>query len=208
MTRCDYFIRALLLASILPPVQGLQEQRALPVATIHVDVVGPFGATVQFARVQLLSADRKRDLSAPQGGLIIANVPFGRYILIVSDQGGGLAEREVVVNAKEVWVRAGLSFPGGNRAWPGGDLTISGDLVPPPRNVKGWWVRIEGVFLHDSRESLILPSGQFSISGLEMGSYMVEVFEGNKLRHAETVEIDTRQPNTHLKISISNNLAR
>ena len=35
-----------------------------------------------------------------------------------------------------------------------------------------------------------------------MGAYLVEVFDGSKLRHTETVEIDLKQPNTRLRISL------
>jgi hypothetical protein len=35
-----------------------------------------------------------------------------------------------------------------------------------------------------------------------MGTYLVEVFEGGSLRHIETVEIDEKQPDTHITVSI------
>ena len=44
-----------------------------------------------------------------------------------------------------------------------------------------------------------------SMGGLEMGGYLLEVFEGAKLRHVETVELDIKQPNTHVRISIRPN---
>jgi hypothetical protein len=54
-----------------------------------------------------------------------------------------------------------------------------------------------------SREAVIDGSGHFSVGGLEMGTYLVEVFDHAKLYHFETVEIDTRSPTTHLKIPLS-----
>jgi hypothetical protein len=53
-----------------------------------------------------------------------------------------------------------------------------------------------------SREAPISREGRFAIGGLEMGAYLVEVFDGSKLRHTETVEIDLKQPNTRLRISL------
>jgi hypothetical protein len=183
-------------------LKGFPAQRGLPVATIHIEAVGPFGAPIRDAVVRLLTTDRKRDLSAVERAPTISNVPYGEYIVVASDRGGAVAEREIIVNANEVWVRIGLGFPTGNRAWPGGDLSISGDLVPCPADLRNWWVRIEGVFLHFSRESPLLDRGRFSITGLEMGTYLVEIFEGGKLRYAEALDIDTKEPHTHLRISL------
>ena len=117
------------------------------------------------------------------------------------DDGGGVAERAVTVNTKDVWVRIGLRFPAGNRRTPPGDLVVSGDILPVPPDGE-WWVRVEGVFLNEDRESPISREGKFWIGGLDMGSYLVEVFNGARLRHAETIEIDTKQPNSHLAIFI------
>jgi hypothetical protein len=85
--------------------------------------------------------------------------------------------------------------------WPGGDLSINGDIRPAPKG-PDWWVRVEGVFLNARRESPVSQRGEFSMSGLEMGSDLLEVFEGTKLRHVETVEIDIKQPNTPVRIFI------
>lgn len=151
------------------------------------------------AQIHLRSRDGKRDLTARDS--FIDGVPYGFYTLSAWDAGGGIGEREIAVNAKEVWVRIGLAFPAGDRTWPGGDLSITGDIRPAPKGAD-WWVRVEGVFLNARRESPISQKGEFSMGGLEMGSYLLEVFEGAKLRHVETVEIDIKQPNTHVRISI------
>ncbi len=177
-------------------------------ATVHVEVFGPFGGMVRTTKVRLLTADRKRDLADQRTGNTISGVPYGQYMLVVSDTGGAASEQQLVVNAKEVWVRVGLPFPAGDRAWPGGDLAISGEISPAPTNQNEWWVRIEGVFLNLRRESPIGGTGHFSISGLEMGAYLVQVFEGAKLRQVETIEIDTNIPSTHLKISLSGPLCK
>ena len=97
----------------------------------------------------------------------------------------------------------GWLFAAGERAWPAGDLTISGDIKPPPGRSQEWWVRVEGVFLHEIREAPVEGSGHFSVPGLWIGEYLLEVFEGSRLRHVETVEIDTKEPNTVLRISLS-----
>jgi len=174
----------------------------LPTATLHVEVFGAFGERISNPVLHLYTVDRKQDLAVARQGNTILRVPYGRYVLLAY-AGNGVGEREVTVNAKEAWVRLGLAFPAGERAWPPGDLTVSGDINPPPgSNQKEWWVRVEGVYLHESREAPIQGSGYFSVPGLWIGEYLVEVFEGSRLRHVETVEIDTREPNTRLRISL------
>lgn len=194
------FIICLNAACSLSSVNG---QTELSTANVTVEVFGPFGREIKAATVRLLTADRTRDVSAAKGSRVFANVPFGRYVLMAASEGGSVAEREVVVNEKELLVRLGLPFPSGDRDWPGGDLTISGTIVPVPGSMKGWWVRVEGTFLHVRREAVIDRLGHFSVSGLEMGSYLVEVFDNAKLAHLETVEIDSRSPTTHLQLRLS-----
>jgi hypothetical protein len=196
-----------ILAAIMDP-RDLKAQRALPSGTVHVEVFGPFGSPIQNATVRLLAADRSRKIAEAEMPGAIPQVPYGRYLLVVSDKGGAVGEREVALNCENLWVRIGLPFPGGDRAWPAGDLTISGNLDPVPATVRGWWVRIEGIFLHISREAPVVAAGRFSVSGLDMGTYLVEIFEGGKLRHVETIEIDPNQPTTHLKVKLSELLQR
>jgi hypothetical protein len=170
-------------------------------ATVHVQVYGPFGEQIATAQIHLFSSNRERDLSRSGQDSVIAGVPYGSYILSAWDAGGGVAERELTVNTNDMWVRIGLALPAGDRLWPGGALAIIGDIRPAPTN-KNWWVRVDGVFLHASKESPVSNSGKFSMGGLDTGIYLLEVFEGSKLRQIETVELDSTQTNKHLLISI------
>ena len=190
--------------STCPRVRAQPDESSLPQANVHVVLCDLFGGRIreaQIAQIHLLSRDRRRDLVPHAKATVITGVPYGYYTVSAWDTGGGIAEREITVNTKEVWVRVGLSFPAGQRVGPPGDLTITGEVLPQP--AKGdWWVRAEGVVLNVSREAPISREGRFAIGGLEMGAYLVEVFDGSKLRHTETVEIDLKQPNTRLRISL------
>jgi hypothetical protein len=197
-------ILATAIISESPPSGCAQgNDKRLPRATVHVSVFGPFGSKIKTAEVHLHSLDGKTELRASQD-LVIRDVPYGEYTLTGRDEGGSGGKREIVVNARDIWLNVGLAFPTGDRLWPGGDLSISGQVSPAPPG-GDWWARAEGVFLHADKESPISSAGKFSLDGLEMGTYLVEVFEGAKLRHVETVEIDPKQPSTHLTISIEPN---
>jgi hypothetical protein len=182
-------------------LRGQVDGGALNRATVHIMAFDPFGSRIGQVRVHLLSVDRKSDLAQPGHPEVVYGVPYGYYIVSATDTGGGIAEREITVNTQEVWVRIGLSFPSGDRASPPGNLSITGYIQPAPRGAN-WWARVEGVFLNVRREAPVLGGGWFRIEGLEMGTYLVEVFDGSKLRHTETVEIDPREPERQLKIPI------
>jgi hypothetical protein len=68
--------------------------------------------------------------------------------------------------------------------------------------VQRWWVKAQGVFLNESRESAVAANGTYEIQGLEMGTYLIEVFEGSKLRNAQIVELDQNRPITDLPVSV------
>jgi hypothetical protein len=74
-------------------------------------------------------------------------------------------------------------MPTGDRLWPGGDLVVRGSIKTTAKNMENWWVRIEGVFLFVRKDVPVRKGGTFSIGGLEMGTYLVEVF----LRAARSV---------------------
>ena len=200
-TRCMIALAAVsaMSASFLRGAQAAD--RRIPNATVHVEVFGPFGERIARPEIHLLSSDRKRDLARQGQVSPIADVPYGSYVLLAWDAGGGMAEREIAVNTKDVWVRIGIHFPAGDVLWPAGALVIAGEVQPIPSG-GDWWARIEGVFVHVCKESPVSREGKFSVGGLQMGTYLVEVFEGSKLRHVEAVAIDPKKPETHLSISI------
>ena len=181
------------------------QTRSPLLATVHVEAFGPFGSRIPATqlKLRLFTPDGPLNFTEPKQDLTLTRIPYGTYRLLVWDMGGGSGERDLVVNTKDVWARVGLAFPSGNRLGPGGDLTISGDIRPRPRSDADWWVRAEGMYLNAVREGPVQPSGGFSIEGLQMGTYLLEVFEGSILRHVETLEIDLKQPDTRLTISIA-----
>jgi len=179
----------------------------LPDGIVHVQPYGPFGSKVAPSQitVRLYTSEGKLVPEKPSSNLTLKGVPYGVYRLLVFAAGGGSGECTLRVNTKEMWVKVGLAISYGDTLGPTGFLIISGDIKPGPSPGSDWWVRAEGMFLNRRKEEPVGTSGKFSIGGLDMGTYLVEVFEGSKLRHVETVEIDTNQLDTHLTISLQSN---
>jgi hypothetical protein len=173
----------------------------LPKATVHITVTDCFGHRDSGVQIRLRSREGNRQIVKHGNPVEIARLPYGYYTVLVTDDGGGMGERELAVNTGEIWVYLGASFPAGLRATPPGGMSILGEVSGASFD-HDWWVRAEGVFLHASREAPISHGGRFTISGLEMGAYVVEVFNGSKLRHAETVELNFEHPERQLQISV------
>lgn len=75
---------------------------------------------------------------------------------------------------------------------------IRGRMTSPPVEGEAWWVRVDGVFLNTRREARIQKDGSFEAGGLDMGAYLISVFEGGRLRHVQRVEIDTNRQVTEV----------
>lgn len=171
-------------------------------ATVRVALHGPFGERVGKAEVHLWTLDRKTDLAADSGSLVIKRVPYDIYILRAFSPSGAFAERQVIVNVPEMLVRLGLPVRLGDSVVPGGWLKVSGIIRPAPKNPEDWWVKVHGVFLDFSRECPLDKTGRFLVAGLDMGAYLVEVLEGPKLRYVRAIKIDPKTPETVLSIGL------
>ena len=188
-------------AGVLLSSRPQTDDSDLPKATVHITVTDCFGHRDSKAEIHLRSRERNQDIVKHGSPAEIARVPYGYYTVTVSDRGGGMGERELAVNTGEIWMYLGASFPAGLRAWPPGGMSILGEVSGASFD-HDWWARAEGVFLHTSREAPISHGGRFTISGLEMGVYVVEVFNGPKLRHSETVQLNFEHPERQLQISV------
>ena len=139
----------------------LQAQVDLPRATLHLQILDPFGKVRHDEMsIHLVSKDATKDFT-PNGHGSIVGVPYGTYTLNV---GWGLVSREVTVNCEQLWVRVGVPFVIGDHAWPPGGISIIGTIDPAPKT-KDWWARLEGVYLSDRREVPVAKGGRFAIWG-------------------------------------------
>lgn len=172
---------------------GQSSEWERPHATIHISAFDPFGQEVKSPQIYLYEFQRNWQLVKKTHDRTVKEIPYGDYLVVVTSSGGGMGRRLVVVNVPELWVRIGVAMTVGLQLRPGGNLIIEGRLIPSPKDGKDWWVRVQGVFLTESRESPV-RNGKFLVAGLEMGAYVLQVFKGRELKHMQPIEIDLRRP--------------
>ena len=189
------------------PTLRAQLHPDLPVAKLHLTILDPFGKVRHDQMsIHLISRDGTQDFMPDWSGLAIVGVPYGTYTLNVQARSGS-ARRELAVNCEELWVRVGVPIVIGDHLWPSGGISIEGTIDPAPKT-KHWWARIEGVYLGDRREVPITTNGRFTISEIEPGLYLLEVFEDGTLRHVQMMTLELFRPEVKVKISVSHDEPR
>jgi hypothetical protein len=179
----------LMIIGVTAPCRS-QTTADVPHATVHISAFGPFGQAIDKPTLHLYTPDRKQDLARGSNGRKIDKVPYGQYTLIAWSSDGGIGQRDVIVNAPELWIMIGIPVYTGDRLWSGGDLRIRGEVRPSPDNRTDWWIRVSGVFLNVAKETRIQRDGTFAVYGLDMGTYLIQVFERSKLRTFSQIELD------------------
>lgn len=103
---------------------------------------------------QTCVVSQRHEFPPSNGTAVFEGLPYGTS----SSLQARVAEQrnaKLLSTQAEILVRIGVPFPSGTRAWPGGDLTLSGDIFPQPANANDKWVRVAGVFLNVSREAAV-----------------------------------------------------
>jgi len=182
-------------------------QIEVPRSTVRIEAFGAwgyrYGPSDQLTAI-LIPLDGSNSPGKSLENLVATDVPYGTYRLTVYSSSGSVGQRQVVVSAPQLWVYIGLSFPHGDRDWPGGGLSFHGFVSNTQANEFDghWWVKIHGLYLEIAREAPINRQGQFIVDGLEPGTYVIEIFDGLKLRHAFTEEIDGNEPDRDIRITL------
>lgn len=185
----------------LPGQSAINAQQVKDTGTLQVNVTDPFGVELKRPTLELWSINGTR-IAGGEGLHEFKNIPFGEYTLIAL---GGCckAERRVILNVPKLWMKLGIPMRfGDSEGFPGGYLIIRGVLRVQSGISAKHWVRARGVFLNFSREAQVDPVGRFSIAGLDMGTYEIDVFEGSTRVHSRTLEIDPKVSITRIVVEI------
>jgi hypothetical protein len=164
-------------------------------------VFDPWGKPITDAQIEFLTSDRSKNLASSPHARVISDVPYGRYRLVAKITGGYASERQILVNAKSMFVMTSIPFRWGDSTmWEGGSLELIGTVAPVPPEPT--FIRIRGLYLDDQREAILDRMGKFYVGGLDNGSFVIEVLSGTRLIHAESISIDQREQTHRIAIKL------
>ena len=174
--------------------------------TLILEIADSFGEGKPLRRhyyVRIVEADGNRIVWKGWNRRVFRNLSYGYYLIWVRAAYRRPRHQLVLLNTPEQTVRVGLSFqPEEEYGFPGDYLKVRGRIRAPARVMTKLWVRVHGVLLRDSREARVDKHGRFEIGGLDAAVYVVEVFNGSRLIHAETLEMEIGKPVTELSIKL------
>ena len=206
MKHLIYRASVFLLLAVPFAAQSQEETGTITISVVDAFNGRPFKTISEVSLLSEHQESRRIEIRSTTGSF--SNVPYGHYVIQVIGWGSARPQRRhITLNAPEVFVMIGVPFRYGTEVGIGGDRLIVKGRVAGARGSHGsrLWVRLHGVFMHFSREALVDEAGKFEIDGLDMGAYVVEVFDGPKLLHAETLEIDITRHITELSLKIPAN---
>ena len=181
-------------------VQG--QDREPDKGTVALHVVDSFGGTLKPFRVSLTALTGESTGLAFQNGRF-TGVPYGKYRVTVVVGNFRTTEREIFVERPMLWVVVGLPFAPGDRVSDAGWLRLTGTVRGVPASGAQWWARVAGVFLPDTFEVPIDSGGHFNVEGLSRGSYLLEIYEGSKMRAVRQFDIDSKSQELDLVVDLA-----
>jgi hypothetical protein len=160
----------------------------------------------QFGHIEVIAKDfTGAILKNPEVGLteigskqsfdIAKPVPYGTYVLRVGVPGFKYLRREINLDQPSLVVRSELLIG----AECGGLNTIRGKIKSAPVD-RELWIKVIPIFGTGGTESRVASSGDFEISGLDYGHYVLVVMDGDKAIHTETIVV--RGENKALSIEL------
>jgi hypothetical protein len=113
-------------------------------------------------------------------------VPFGVYRMRLQAPGFETTAETISVLQAQVELRLGMTVAHGHSYE---HPRIEGTVGPVSRLEKGLWVKLNPVYNGGLYQAPVSEGGAFSLVGIPAGMYVVCVFQGPRLLHAQPVEI-------------------
>ena len=191
-------IRGLISLAILSClVQGISSA-AKETGNIRVSLTDPFGSELEHYTLELQSLAGRVIAGGPDRKEF-TDVPYDEYRLIARNR-CCIGERRLILNVRDLWVRFGVPIRYGDAERPGGYLVIRGSLRGHLDSTQ--WIRVTGLFLDFNREAKVGKNGKFSIGGLDMGAYLIEIFSSKRMIASRAIEIDIKREVTEVPIDV------
>jgi hypothetical protein len=175
---------------LLSLVQG-QPQKA----TVHIRIVDSSGQDLGEPKVALFrSESNQQDFASRFRQGAATGLPFGVYKARVYTQGFWSSEREVRVFQSDTWVVLSLEL--GMGELEGGLLkfSLSGSIRNLPPIKEPVWLRLSGVYSAVVIDGKASATGDFSMSGIPQGLYVLIVTQDRKVLDVRTVQVPAAAP--------------
>jgi hypothetical protein len=195
-------------------LQPVAQSRVRPsVATVRFNVIDCFGRRLDYKTEKFIRSEDSVDFSKRFTGLGGREIPFGdyRYVLErVLPPANRLSGRVSISHNKE-WITICMdsvtALIDGQEAavdfQPSGRVSLKGRVSPVPQSLDPTWIKLQSLYTRNATEAEVTSTGTFEFSEPLHGDYLVLVFSGNRLLHAEPISIIQQMPSQYLEITLS-----
>ena len=192
----------LCLALCATPLLGLQGVETSPVARLEIRVLSNAGEPLSEARVTLSGGGPNPQFAAVSGingNLKFEHVPFGKWDLNVSLPGFQTHKERIAVYQSLLTFRLGLAlgYPHDSER-----PEVSGSILAvKSRDVSAMWVRLVSLYGGSLIENSVDSYGNFRLMGMEVGSYILLVIDGNKVVATKSVDVTIKRQELRIELS-------
>ena len=161
-------------------------------ATVHIRIVDHSGQDLGAPEVSLFrSEDKGQDFTSRFRILrsTATGIPFGIYKLRAYAPGFWSGERQVRVFQDDVWVVLSLELGMGKLEGGLSTYTLSGRVRSLPFPEQPAWLRLSGVYSTVVIDAKASDTGDFSMSGIPQGLYVLIVTQDGKALDVRTVQV-------------------
>lgn len=161
-------------------------------ATVHIQIVGHIGQDLGDAQIEQFKLEaNNKDFARRFRHNSASGLPFGVYHLQARTTGTYTSERIVRVFQPDVWVVIGLVFgvEGGPLPWKLTGRVKGHSIAKGPV-----WVRLSGVYPEAVMDTMTNDSGDFALSGIVQGLYVLVTSQDGHVLDVRTVYIPASEP--------------
>ena len=171
------------------PLAQLQNETA----TVHLKFVDFRGRDLGEGTVALFVRDEEgaKNFANAFHGRVASHVPFGLYHLRARKKGYYSADRTIPVYNSDTWavIELDLGLEGGNPRYD-----ITGMITDFSASEGSLWIRTQGLYSTLIADSPVTNRGEFSLAGLRPGTYILSVYQDNRVLHVMSVEVPSKVP--------------
>jgi len=155
-------------------------------AKIHVHAVDLLGHQIRHANFGLVPTGGEGKLPIESSSGDFSHIPYGKYVLRAMAAGFNIAQREIKVDRREVWVTVALLVWEAHAIRP--EPTLAGEVIPPI-STKTAWAKLVGVYNDVTMEAAITEGRFFHFEPEAPGIYVVMIIDDGRILDLTQVEV-------------------